>query len=94
VDGDRGLRGRGDEPAAGGDEYGGQAAAQDTPPRQCRAHGLEDLPTSAPGQARPAAGTMVCVRERTWGANWYQPRMAWNSGVAVAAGLSSSYTVV
>ena len=36
------------------------------------------------------AGTMTCVRERTWGANWYQPRMAWNSGVAVAPGPSIS----
>ena len=33
---------------------------------------------------------MVCVRDRTCGANSYQPRIAWNSGVAVAAGLSSS----
>jgi hypothetical protein len=32
----------------------------------------------------------TCVRDRMCGANWYQPRMAWNSGVATAAGLSSS----
>ena len=35
-------------------------------------------------------GTMTCVRERTCGANWYQPRMAWNSGVVMAPGPSIS----
>lgn len=28
---------------------------------------------------------MTCVRERTCGANWYHPRMAWNSDVAGAS---------
>jgi hypothetical protein len=36
------------------------------------------------------AGTTTCVLDRTCGASWYQPRMAWNSGVETAAGLSSS----
>ena len=40
------------------------------------------------GSAR--TGTITCVREQTCGANWYQPRMARNSGVAIASGLSSS----
>ena len=35
-------------------------------------------------------GTITCVRERTCGANWYQPRIARNSGVAMASGLASS----
>jgi len=37
-----------------------------------------------------STGTITCVRERTYGANWYQPRMARNSGVVIACGLSSS----
>ncbi len=45
---------------------------------------------TAPPRRSSRAGTMVCVRERTCGANWYQPRIAWNSGVAVASGPSSS----
>jgi hypothetical protein len=44
----------------------------------------------APSVYRPWTGTITWVRERMYGANWYQPRMARNSVVVIASGLSSS----
>jgi hypothetical protein len=40
------------------------------------------------GSYRLWTGTITWVRERTYGANWYQPRMARNSAVVIASGLS------
>ena len=74
-----------------------QAAQAIGPAQICEVQGQAPAPHAAAPraplepQAQPQpAGTITCVRERTCGAKWYHPRMAWNSDVAVAPGWSSS----